>query len=155
MTLRALLPASLLLTLTVGLPSVATAQIPDSAVKLQTVVSETNRFRVEYAEYVNNKDAKSLAAMYEDDAIVTLESGARQVGKQAVMASITERLPTYPHMVLQSDTLIAYGPTAIDMGTVRLHPTNGGEVVNKYLAVLRRTMGVWRIVRLQVTTVAK
>lgn len=155
MTLKDRLAAAAILTLGVGLPSSAAAQIPDSTVPLQTVVSETNRFRVEYAEYVNNKDLTRLAAMYDAEAIVTFEDGVTRIGKDAIVAVLKERMPDHPHMVIASENLIAYGPTAIDMGSVKLHPTGGGEIVNKYLVVLRRRMGVWSIVRLAVTPTGK
>lgn len=155
MTFRSRLAALVLFAIPLIPPSAAAAQIPDSTVPLQTVVSETNRFRVEYAEYVNNKDLTRLAAMYDAEAIVTFEDGVTRVGKDAIVAVLKERMPDHPHIVITSENLIAYGPTAIDMGSVKLHPAGGGEIVNRYLVVLRRRMGTWSIVRLAVTPTGK
>jgi hypothetical protein len=63
-------------------PSLARAQIPDSAIPLQTVINETNRFRAEYADSYNAKDVMALTAMYAPDAIVTL--GRHDVHERAV-----------------------------------------------------------------------
>ena len=63
--------------------------------------------------------------------------------------------PTFPHLVIKSDSLVAYGHTAVDVGTSTQHPATGGELVSHYLVVLRRGAGPddWRIVRLAVVPV--
>jgi len=142
-----------LLGLVLGLPGAAAAQIPDSVVPLRTVINEVNQFRSEYAEYYNAKDADKLAAMYDANAVVILDTGEQVTGIAAIKAHMTKMAPNWPHIVITSDTLIAYGPTAIDVGTTKMHPAGGGEMVGKYLVVLRRHLGVWKLVRVAVTPV--
>jgi ketosteroid isomerase-like protein len=154
MTFRPNAAAALLSMLAFGVPSIASAQIPDSVIPLQTVQSELNRFRVEYAEYYNKKDAASLTAMYAADAIITLDDGTTYVGQPAIGAALTKMAPTFPHLVITSESVIAFGSTAIDVGTSKQHPTAGGELTGRYLVVLRRKFGQWTIVRLSVVPVA-
>jgi len=155
MTLRGLLSASLLFGLAAGMPAVASAQIPDSVVPLRTVINETNRFRAEYAEYYNAKDVEKLVGMYDANAVVILDTGEQLTGIAAIKAHMTKMAPNFPHIVITSDTLIAYGPTAIDVGTTKQHPASGGEMVGKYMVVLRRHLGVWKLMRVSVTPVQK
>jgi ketosteroid isomerase-like protein len=153
MTFRPSAAAALLSTLAFLAPSAASAQIPDSVIPLQTVQSEMNRFRVEYAEYYNAKNVAALVAMYAPDAIVTIEDGTTYVGQEALRAGLTKMAPTSPHIVIRSDSLVAFGSTAVDVGTTTKHPQGGGESTSRYLVVLRRKMGVWTIVRLSVVGV--
>ncbi len=76
-----------------------------------------------------------------------------EVGKAAIKAYFTNGAPNFPHMVIKSDSLVAYGQTAVDVGTVTLHPKEGGELVNRYLVVLRRTYQAWHVVRVMVVPV--
>ena len=147
--------AALLSTLAFAAPSTARAQIPDSAIPLETVVSQVYRFRVEYAENYNKKDVAALVKMYDPHAIITTEDGNTYVGIEAIKAALTKMAPTFPHLVIKSDSLVAYGHTAVDVGTSTQHPATGGELVSHYLVVLRRGAGAddWRIVRLAVVPV--
>lgn len=158
MTFRFGAAAPLLLTLAFVVPSTASAQIPDSVIPLQTVVSETNRFRVEYADHFNKKDVAGLVSMYAADAIFTAEDGTRYSGREAIAAYFTKMVPTMPHIVVTSESLLSYGATAIDMGTITMHPPGGGEVKSRYLAVLRRELGGagnWDLVRVARTPMSK
>jgi len=146
--------AALLVTLAAGAPSIAHAQIPDSTIPLQTVISETYRYRIEYAENYNKKDVAALAAMYAPDAIVTTEDGMTYVGLPAITAALTKMAPTFPHLIITSDSLVAFGRTAIDVGTSTMHPQGGGELKSHYLAVLRRgTDRQWKLIRLSVVPI--
>jgi ketosteroid isomerase-like protein len=147
--------AAVLSILALGAPSTARAQIPDSAIPLQTVVSQTYRFRIEYAENYNKKDVAALAGMYDRNAIITTEDGNTYVGIDAIKAALTKMAPTFPHIVIKSDSMVAYGHTAIDVGTTTMHPAAGGELTSKYLAVLRRDGQDWKIVRLSLVPVPK
>lgn len=153
MTNRSITMGALLLMLTSAAPAALSAQIPDSVIPLQTVISETNRFRHEYADYYNNKDVERLVGMYAADAILVNADGTAEVGQAAIKAYFTKGAPNFPHMVLKSESLAAYGQTAVDMGTVTLHPQEGGELVNRYLVVLRRTYKEWHVVRVMVVPV--
>jgi len=158
MTNRSRATAGLLLLLASAVPSVARAQIPDSTIPLQTVISETNRFRAEYADYFNKKDIAGLMTLYAADAIFTAEGGTRYTGQEEIKAYFTAMAATMPHIVVTSENLLSYGATAIDMGTITMHPPAGGEVKSRYLAVLRRERGGagnWDLVRVVRTPVAK
>ena len=147
--------AALVLTLAAGAPSIARAQRPDSIIPLQTVISQVYRFRVEYAENYNKKDAAALAGMYDANAIVIDADGSTVVGIAAIKALLVKNAPTFPHLVIKSDSLIAFGHTAVDEGTSTQHPAAGGELVSHYLVVLRRGVGEsdWKIVRLAIVPV--
>lgn len=154
MRFRPGLAAAFFSMLAFAVPRIASAQIPDSAVPLKTVHDEINRFRAEYAEYYNAKNVAALVPMYASDAIVTMEDGSTLVGQAAIKAFLTKQAPTFPHLVITSDSLVGYGSTAIDVGTTKQHPQGGGELTSKYLVVLRRNLGIWTIVRLAVVPVA-
>jgi uncharacterized protein (TIGR02246 family) len=150
--------AGLLLLLASAVPSVARAQIPDSTIPLQTVISETNRFRAEYADYFNKKDIAGLMTMYAANAIFTAENGTRYTGQEEIKAYFTAMAATMPHIVITSEGMLSYGATAIDMGTITMHPPGGGEVKSRYMAVLRRERGGagnWDLVRVARTPVTK
>lgn len=153
MTFRPGVAVALLSVLALGVPAVASAQIPDSVIPLKTVQDEINRFRHEYADYYNKKDAAALSTMYSPSAIVTIEDGSTYVGRPEIFSFLTKQAPTFPHIVITSDSLIAFGSTAIDVGTTKMHPTTGGELTSRYLVVLRRNLGQWSIVRLSVVAV--
>ena len=156
MTIRSTAGAALFLTLSALVPSTASAQIPDSVIPLQTVVSETNRFRAEYADHFNKKDVAGLMTLYAADAIFTAEDGTRYTGAEAITAYFTKMAATMPHIVVTSESLLSYGGTAIDMGTITMHPPGGGEHKSRYLAVLRRELGGagnWDLVRVARTPV--
>lgn len=134
-------------------PTVASAQIEEPRIPLQTKLSEINRFRVEYAETFNKKDVAALTAMWSEDAMFIDVDGSTHKGIAAVREWYTQRQASLPHLVLQSDSLAVYGNTAVDMGTAKTHPAAGGEQVARYLAVLRRNMNGWKLVRVSNTPV--
>lgn len=153
MSVRTGAAAMLLAVVASAAPTVARAQIPDDAIPLPTIRSETNTFRAEYAEYFNNKEISRLVGMYAPDAIVTNERGETLVGRAAIQAAFSRDSASLPHMILKSDSLIGYGRTAIDVGTVTMHPQGGGEVKGKYLVVLRKRMQVWMLDRVSVVPI--
>jgi ketosteroid isomerase-like protein len=134
-------------------PSLARAQIPENAIPLQTLTSETNRFRAEYADRYNAKDVAALTAMYAPDAIVTLEDGTTFMSRAEIQAYFAKNASVLPHIVITSDSMVAYGRTAIDVGTTTYHPQGGGELTSRYLVVLRRGYKDWSVVRLSVVAV--
>lgn len=153
MTFRPSTAVALLSTLALAVPSVARAQIPDSAIPLQTILTETNRFRAEYADNYNTKNVAAVVAMYAPDAIVTTEDGTTFMGRDAVQAYFAKNASVLPHIIIHSDSMIAFGHTAIDVGTTTIHPQGGGEQTSKYLVVLRRGYKDWSIVRLSLVGV--
>ena len=134
-------------------PTVASAQIEEPRIPLQTKLSEINRFRIEYAENFNKRDVAALTAMWSEDAMFIDVDGRSYQGRDAVRQWYTERQAALPHLVIQSDSLAVYGNTAVDMGTSKAHPAAGGEQVARYLVVLRRNMNGWKLVRVSTTPV--
>lgn len=143
---RSYLPLALALAL--ATPVVARAQIEEPRIPLQTKVSELNRFRVEYAENFNKKDIAAVVGMYSNDIIVVEPTGNVIKGLDAVRAWFTAGAANLPHLVIESDSMAVYGNTAVDVGTAKQHPAAGGEMVARYIVVLRRDMNGWKIVRL-------
>lgn len=134
-------------------PTVATAQIEEPRIPLQTKLSELNRFRVEYAEAWNKKDTATLIAMWSDDAMFNDADGQAYRGRDAVRKWYNDRAANMPHLVIESDSLAIYGNTAVDMGTSKMHPQGAPEQVARYLVVLRRNMNGWKVVRAAITPV--
>ena len=134
-------------------PTVASAQIEEPRIPLQTKQTELNRFRVEYAEAWNKKDTPALIAMWSNDAMFIDGDGTAYSGHAAVQKWYNDRASNMPHLVIESDSLAIYGNTAVDMGTSKMHPAGGGEQVARYLVVLRRNMSGWKVVRAAITPV--
>ena len=72
--------------------------------------------------------------------------GKRYYGIDAIREYMAER--TQGHMVLAADSSSTrvYGNTAVEAGTVTVHPEGGGEDVAHYLSVFRRGMTGWKLV---------
>jgi ketosteroid isomerase-like protein len=120
---------------------------------LRTVIDELNATRAEYAEDFNAKKADAVAAFYLPEAIVVDDSGRVTTGATAIGEQFKKDAPTWPHMVLTSDTVRVYGGTALDFGTVKMHPKSGGENVSYYLAVLRKGLKGWKLAAVSTTPV--
>ncbi len=146
MSLRHRLATVALFGLVASVPGPAAAQIEEGRVPLQTARSELERFRGRYAELYNQKNAKELTAMYAEDAVVILPTGAVVAGRTAIGAQFAADAPNWPHMVIESDSVRVWGNTATDFGTVKVHPAGGGEIVSRYLVVLRRGYQDWSLV---------
>jgi ketosteroid isomerase-like protein len=112
---------------------------------LRTVIDELNSTRASYAEAYNAKNPAAVMAFYLPEAIVVLPDGSQIMGATAIGEMMTKDAPTWPHMVLASDTVRVYGGTAVDFGTATLHPKDGGEQVSRYMAVLRRGVRGWKL----------
>ena len=129
-------------------PPVVRAQIEEGLVPLQTARTELARFRNAYAEMFNQKDQTGLGNTYADDAVWLSGDGMTYTGGAAIRAEIAKRVAAGGHIVITSDTMSVFGNTGIDVGTVTMHPTAGGELKSHYLVVLRRGYKEWKIVRL-------
>jgi ketosteroid isomerase-like protein len=138
------------LLLSLSLPSgVAAAQgVETPHIPLRTVIDQLNSTRSSYMDAFNRKDASGVAAFYLDEAIVTRPDGSRLMGGKEIGDAIRAESANWPHLVLSSDTVRVYGGTAIDFGTAKMHPADGGEQVSHYTAVLRRGLKGWRIAAL-------
>lgn len=146
MSLRHRIVATAVFGLVFVTPGVVAAQIEEGRVPLQTAMSELERFRGRYAELFNQKNVQDLTAMYAEDAVVITADGTVAAGREAIAAAMAAAAPTWPHMVIESDSVRVWGNTATDFGTVKEHPAGGGEVVSRYLVVLRRGYQDWSLV---------
>jgi uncharacterized protein (TIGR02246 family) len=127
-------------------PSCAQAQgVAAARLPLRTALDELGTLRAEYAEAWNRKDGAAVAAIYASDAIAIRTDGTVLSGGAAITSWFKDT-STWAHMVLESDSVKVFGNTAVDMGTVRMHPEGGAEMVAHYLVVLRRNMQNWKIV---------
>ena len=138
--------------------SVAHAQgVEAPRLPLRTALDELGTVRAAYADAHNRKDGAAVAALYAPDAIQINSDGSMLKGSQEIGAGLKDSA-NWPHMVIESDSVKVFGNTAVDVGTVRLHPEGGAEMVSHYLVVLRRNMQNWKIVSVAsvpVTTAAK
>ena len=126
-------------------PSIAYGQgIEEPRVPLRTALMELNTLRTEYAEAYNRHDMAALAGVYASDAILIDAEGVKIEGAEAIRGFMADR--TQGHMVIASDTVRVYGNTAVDVGTVTIHPEGGGEEVAHYMTVSRRGMTGWKLV---------
>ena len=137
---------SIALALAVARPVAAAAQgVETPHLPLRTVIDELNSTRAQYAEAYNAKNADAVAAFYLPEAILIDDSGTQTSGAKAIGEMMKKNAATWPHMVLTSDTVRVYGGTALDFGTVKTHPKEGGEIVSHYLAVLRKGLKGWKL----------
>jgi uncharacterized protein (TIGR02246 family) len=140
--LRAWLP--LTMSLVFLLPNLARGQgIEKPRVAVRTALDELRALRAEYSEAFNKKDTATLVDMYAPDATVIRGDGTMLTGKEAIQKSI-EAGP-WQKMSIESDTVRVFGNTAVDVGTVRMSRSEGGDDVSHYLVVLRRGVKVWKI----------
>ncbi len=150
-------PLSVVAALVAAGPMAAAAQgVETPHLPLRTVIDELNSTRAQYAEAFNAKNADAVAAFYLPEAIVIDDGGNETMGAKAIGEMFKKDAPTWPHMVLASDTVRVYGATALDFGTVTTHPKAGGENVSHYLAVLRKSLKGWKVAAVaSVPTTAK
>lgn len=124
---------------------------PDSAVLRQTLDSANAAF----AAAMNRGDAKALAALYADNAVLMVQGKGVAAGRAAVDQLFAGFVETYTisNAVLTTADLMIAGAVAIQRGTysMTLQPKAGGADVidsGKYLAVWEEVdAGVWKIVR--------
>jgi ketosteroid isomerase-like protein len=140
---RRVVPLVLALSLATGAAAAQGVETPH--LPLRTVIDELGSTRAQYAEAFNTKNAAAVAAFYLKEAIVIRPDGSQLMGAKAIADQLEKDAPNWPHMVLSSDTVRVYGGTALDFGTVKLHPESGGESESHYLAVLRKGLKGWKI----------
>ena len=136
----------LIAVLSIASPLAASAQgVETPRLPLRTVIDELNSTRASYAEAFNAKNASAVTAFYLPEAILILPDGSQIVGATAIAQRMQQDAPTWPHMVLASDTVRVYGGTALDFGTITTHSKDGGEEMSRYMAVLRRGVRGWKV----------
>lgn len=146
------------LALAVGLsiPAIAAGQgIPEPHVPLSTTLGDIAKLRTAYVDAFNAKNSMAVSAMYTADAVVIDVDGSQVVGAKEIAKKNAYAAPNWPHAVIASHSVKVYGATAIDVGTWTVHPKEGGEVVNRYLAVLRHDMHGWKLQNVAVVPVPK
>lgn len=141
--------------LAAGVPTVVHAQIDSGMVPLRTAITELNTLRTAYADAFNKKDVAALMATYDAEAVFIKGNGSVVVGAAAIKMMFVADAPTFPHLVITSDSLHVYGNTAVDNGTLTMHPSAGGELKERYLVVVRRGLAGWKLVRAISVPVAK
>jgi uncharacterized protein (TIGR02246 family) len=136
----------LVLAASVLVPSIAAGQgIESPRIPLRTALNDLATLRTSYVDAFNGKDAKAVAALYTDDAVVITEEGQMIMGRAEIAKSMEKNAANWPHAVIKSDSTRVYGATAVDVGTWTTHPAEGGEHVTKYLVVLRHDMNGWKV----------
>lgn len=155
MSLRTPISRAILLALMLVPSFVAAQGIEADRARLRTAMDDLRALRTEYVEAYNRKDAAAITAMYADDAILIQPDGTMLTGTEEIGKAMAAAAPNWAHSVASSDTVRVYGSTAVDIGTFTVHPTGGGEVVNRYTSVLRRGMGGWKLTHVIVMTPAK
>jgi ketosteroid isomerase-like protein len=151
---RACVPLALGLVL--ATTSVASAQgVEEPHVPLQTAITELNRFRAEYADNLGRKDVAALVAMYLPDAIVIRPDATTIMGRDAIRAWLVERTQKAQSATVTSDTLRVFGNTALDVGTTTVVQQGGEQTATRYLAVFRRGIQSWKLVRVALVAQAK
>jgi ketosteroid isomerase-like protein len=145
----------LLVALTVLVPALARAQgIEEPRIPLRTALNEIHTLREAYAEAYNKKDAATLTAMYEPDAVVIRPDGTL-LGRAAIGKALSEESASWTQTTFASDTTRVFGHTAWDVGTLSSSGADGGQVVTHFLVVLRRGLEDWRIASVAVVPETK
>jgi uncharacterized protein (TIGR02246 family) len=136
----------LVLAASVLVPSIATGQgIESPRIPLRTALNDLMTLRTSYVDAFNGKDAKAVAALYTDDAVVIMRDGSMVMGRAEIAKAMEKDAANWPHAVIKSDSTRVYGATAVDVGTWTEHPVGGGEVVSRYLVVIRHDMNGWKL----------
>jgi uncharacterized protein (TIGR02246 family) len=136
----------LAMALSLYVPAVAAGQgVPEPHVPISTTLGDIAELRAAYVDAFNAKDAKAVAAMYTADAISIGVDGSQTVGARAIGKMFADSAANWPHAVINSVSLKVYGATAVDVGTWTVHPKAGGEMVSRYLAVLRHDVKGWKL----------
>ncbi|MGH7522771.1 MAG: YybH family protein [Gemmatimonadales bacterium] len=139
-----------------AVPSVALAQgIPAAHVPLSTTLGDIAKVRNGYVEAWNAKDVKTVNSMYTPDAVVLDVDGTEVVGLSAIAKKNEEGASNWPHAVIASHSVKVYGSTAVDVGTWTVHPADGGEMVYRYLAVVRHGVHGWKLQNIAVAPIPK
>lgn len=137
--------APLALALSLAIPAIAPGQgVPEPHVPLSTTLGNIAKVRAGYAAAFNAKNATAVTGMYTADASYIDADGSVAMGTQEIGARMASAAPNWPHAVVTSQMVKVYGATAIDVGTVTLHPQEGNDIVSRYLAVMRHDVDGWK-----------
>lgn len=136
----------LALALGFSLPAIAAGQgVPEPHVPVSTTLGDIAKLRTAFAVAYNAKDAAAVNATYAADAVEIGADGSETVGAQAIAKRNEAEAPNWPQIVLAPRSTKLYGSTAVETGTFTAHPAAGGEVVSRYLVVLRHSVNGWKL----------
>lgn len=139
-----------------SIPAIASGQgIPKGHVPVSTTLGDIAKLRTAYGEAWNAKDAKTLNAMFTADATVIDADGSVASGWKEIAKKNEDAAPNWPHTVITSQSVKVYGTTAVDVGTVAMHPADGGEMKYHYLVVLRHGVNGWKLQDVAVSPIPK
>lgn len=129
-----------------SMPAIAAGQgIPAAHVPLSTTLGDIAKLRTGYTEAFNAKDAKTVSANFTADAVLIDVDGSQTMGAKSIATKQAADAPNWPHAVVAANSTKVYGATAVEVGTWTVHPKEGGEVVYRYLVVLRHTVNGWKL----------
>ena len=127
-------------------PAMAAAQgIAEPHAPITSTLGEIGKARAEYVDAFNAKDAKAVSAMFTADAIAVGANGSQMVGWQAIAKANADGAASWPHVVINSESVKVYGTTAVDVGTWTQTPAGGAEAQFRYVAVLRHGIHGWKL----------
>lgn len=128
-------------------PSVAAAQgIESPRIPLRTSLAEIATVRSEYADAFARNDVAALAGVYTSDAVIISGDGSMASGSEQIRQRLEEQVARLGNVAITSDTVRVYGRTAVDIGRIVAQPEAGGEEASsRYVAVLRKGMGGWKL----------
>jgi uncharacterized protein (TIGR02246 family) len=139
-----------------SVPTIASGQgIPAAHIPVSTTLGDIAKLRTAYGEAWNAKDAKAVNAMYTSDATAIDVDGSVVSGWKAIAKKNEDAAPNWPHTVITSQSVKLYGTTAVDVGTVAMHPKEGGEMMYHYLVVLRHGVNGWKLQDIAVAPIPK
>ena len=148
--------APLALAASLFIPAIAVGQgVPEPHVPVSTTLGDIAAMRAAYVDAFNAKDAKAASAMYTADAVLLNADGSQTIGMRSIAKLFADSAANWPHAVATSNSVKVYGNTAIDVGTWTVHPMTGGEMVSRYLAVLRHGVNGWKVQSVALVPVPK
>lgn len=110
------------------------------------------KMRGDWKAAADKDDAKTVAAMYADDAVIVTSDSPPANGRAEIETSLARGFPVSKLESIDSKELVVSGDIAYDYGTYRQEvtlPSGKKQMVNgHYLVVSRRQPdGTWKIVR--------
>ena len=140
----------------VGLPAIAAAQgIPEPHAPVPNAMRDLTALRASYEKAYNAKDVKVVDAMFAPDATMIGPDGSVSKGWAAIAKANEASASSWSHITLMSDGMTIYGSTAVDMGTMTIHPASGTDSRMRYMVVLRHDMHGWKLLDGANVTVSK
>jgi uncharacterized protein (TIGR02246 family) len=130
-----------------GDPMSAAAPADDNAAR-----AAIEKLRSDWRAAADSDDAKTVAAMYADDAALVTADSPPANGRVEIEKSLAKGFPLTKLESIDSKELVVSGDVAYDYGTYRQEvtlPNGTKQMVNGYYLVASRRQpdGTWKIVR--------